>query len=79
MLAFMQLYGSWAVAHLNMVRADCLMLLGSQPNLWHATHPFTGAYVCLFVCVCVRSSACVCVLMCAYVCSSACVCMLVCA
>ena len=41
-LAVHVLYGSWAVAHLNLARAAFLVRLGSLPNLWKSTHPETG-------------------------------------
>ena len=36
------LYGSWAVARLNLARAAVLTRLGAIPNLWKSTHPETG-------------------------------------
>lgn len=36
------LYGSWAVAHLDLARAAFLTRLGALPNLWKNTHPETG-------------------------------------
>lgn len=38
------LYGSWAVAHLNLARAGLLLRLGGFPHLWKATHPQTGGW-----------------------------------
>lgn len=40
-----KLYGSWAVAHLDMARAALLLKLGAMPNMWKATQPATGAGV----------------------------------
>ena len=47
------LYGSWAVAHLDLARAAFLTRLGALPNLWKNTHPETGEFnmrvdMCLF-------------------------------
>ena len=39
------LYGSWAVAHLNLARAGLLLRLGGFPHLWKATHPQTGGWL----------------------------------
>ena len=38
------LYGSWAVAHLDLARAAFLTRLGALPNLWKNTHPETGEF-----------------------------------
>ncbi len=44
-----KLYGSWAVAHLNLARASLLLCLGSVPNLWRTISPSTGKQVGVWV------------------------------